>query len=124
MGREALINECENYHPDMELEGSGNLDYGHNLAERLINYFPKVDNLPLMSEDISKETWKKFCEVIENEKSPDQIYNQPAIRKNLKGVLGRLKKAGMEIKDYSKMDNVGMMRYFCKIRREIRSHCF
>lgn len=36
MANKDLERACEEYYPDMELNGSGNLDYGHVLAEAIL----------------------------------------------------------------------------------------
>jgi hypothetical protein len=43
MGKDELKHRVMNYTPDIELDGSGNVDYGHNLADAIMKvYNPQI----------------------------------------------------------------------------------
>lgn len=39
MEKDELNHRIRNYNPDVELEGSGHIDYGHNLADAVMNSY-------------------------------------------------------------------------------------
>jgi len=87
-----------NYDPDIELSGRGDQDHGHNLAE----------NVRVGSKNI--EYFLKH--------SPGKIKALNYNKNLLKGELGRLKKAGYSVGDYSNMNKVKMWNKYISILKE------
>lgn len=55
MVKRKLEEEYLKYNPDIDLEGSGEKDLGHNLAESMIQKYGSVENVPKLIEKKGKE---------------------------------------------------------------------
>lgn len=56
-----LEQEIRNYHPDMELSGSGNIDYGHVLADRVL----KENKRKELGKNHEDKKMREFIEEVE-----------------------------------------------------------
>lgn len=136
-----LKNAIKNYDPNAELFGTGNIDYGHNLAEiiehnRLLSIqaeeaekqnskLGKViseTKVEYEEEEVSGNGFNrnKALEIISgrNSPTPKSIFYSPQNRMLLKGVLGRLKReAKMDIPYSPKMSVSTMLRIYNDARR-------
>lgn len=59
MTKKTLEHECKKYNPDVDLEGSGEKDLGHSLAERMIQKYGDIEKIPKI---ISKDKEDKKAE--------------------------------------------------------------
>jgi len=111
MKRENLENSCKNYHPDIELNGHGNQDYGHNLADAIIR--KKEEKYLEARADI--EDARDFIETTNKHGlDPDDIFLNPYqkahVLKECKGykslkTKGQRFKKGEKGTDFSKSSN-------------------
>jgi hypothetical protein len=50
-----LEDEYLKYNPDMDLEGSGEKDFGHNIAENMIQTYGSIEKIPKLISEKNKE---------------------------------------------------------------------
>ena len=110
-----ILVESINYNPNEDFNGFK----GISLANRLNKEFE--ENVPnLVSLDLKK---LKFYEII-NSKNPKVLYSKIS-RRELKGILGKLKKGGYknpegeEMKDYLNMESSEIWNYYSELRKEL-----
>lgn len=84
--------KIKNYFPDMELIGRGDVDYGHNLAERILK-----ENGSLINKNISQRNNVTQINEILNSNSPKSLRSSSKMRLLLQGILGKAVKAGLDI---------------------------
>ena len=89
------------YYSDVELEGSGNQDHGRNL----------IKNNSIDSNHPTLVRAKRIEEILRNTNSPKYFE-----RGKLKGILGRIKKTGFPVKNYSDMSTANMWNYYSSIK--------
>lgn len=105
--------EARDYYPDIELQGSGNMDYGHYLAERLTKK-QGSENIP----DHSLEGNINKAKEIFSEYVPREVYNSTKQRQFLKAAFGRLEKAGFEVGDFKVKTTPELMNDYMAFKRE------
>lgn len=111
-----LVKRCKNYCADEDSTGA----IGHGLADELVNTFPISEERPSLLTRICEDKWQKYNEIVEQSNLKFPVANKK--KQRLKGVLGKLKRAGMSIKDYSGMRTSDLWNYYVSKTKEIRSH--
>ncbi len=110
MNKKDLKKRIESYDPDTELSGSGNVDYGHNLADEIMKYSESKENH--FEESLCDNKNKNLLDILKY--TPKQIKNSRNFTNKIKGELGRMKEAGCNINDYSKMSSSELWNYYIR----------
>jgi hypothetical protein len=114
MTKKILEEECKKYKPDVDLEGSGEKDLGHSLAERIIQKYGAIEKIPFYNKEFNKKPIKEIILT-----SPEVIGKSPNVNFLVKANLKELKKEGYLIKEsYGKMNPTKLWNYYLSVLKE------
>jgi hypothetical protein len=109
-----LEEECRKYNPDIDLEGSGEKDLGHTLADRIIQKYGKIENIPAYKNNPSLR--KPLNEIITL--SLKEIGNSQNADFLVRGYLQEAKNEGYNVQGFGKMNKTERWIYFLQFLRE------
>lgn len=112
--KKTLEEECKKYNPDVDLEGSGEKDLGHSLADRIIQKYGGIENTPFYKNNPALR--KPLNQIITL--SLKDIGNSQNADLLIINYLKEAKNEGYDVTGFSKMNKTERWVYFLQFLRE------
>jgi len=112
MGEDSLLKEYLHYNPENDPNGA----YGISLTDWAIERYGSIENAPkLIKINKEKNSLEKTLEIL-NKTHPKNLihFGNGKVFDNL---FEKLKKAGVDIKDYSRMDGTQKWNYYISLMK-------